>query len=314
MRRWLTALASGTLAAALPAMAQAAFVWTLVVAPVTATQGQSTAFSLTATNLDILSRLGCLQVDLPTSFVIASIGTPAASNGAVWVSSLSGNSVVVQSTSGGGRLRAAESVTFTITAQPTAAGAFLWDNHAHNRQDCIGTDQIGAVLPVTVVPAPTPTPKPTPTATPTASPKPTATPTPASTPRATPTPASTPRATPTSTPDPTPAPDQSSSARPSPPAPAPSPGGTGGGGREVRLAPLSGSADGGTDDLGVALDVMGQLDGAFVWFVPSAPTVVPGLLVIAFVALQAIGALAWIPAVRRMGGDDRRRPRSRPSA
>ena len=31
---------------------------------------------------------------------------------------------------------------------------------------------------------------------------------------------------------------------------------------------------------------------------------VPGILIIVWVALQAIGALAWIPAVRRLRGDE----------
>ena len=58
------------------------------------------------------------------------------------------------------------------------------------------------------------------------------------------------------------------------------------------------------------MDVLAMLDGPFVWFVPGAAVGIPGLLVLLFVALQALGALAWIPAVRRLGGDDdRRRPR-----
>lgn len=322
MRRWLTALASGVLAAALPAIVQAAFLWTLVVTPVTVTQGQSKVFSFTATNQDILSRLGCLEVDLPTSFVTTSIGTPVASNGDPWVSSLSGNSVVVQSTSGGGRLRTTDTVTFSITAVPTAGGAFLWTTHAHTRQDCNGTDQIGASLAVIVMPAPTPTPivTPMPTPTPPRTPAPIATPSPLATPAATqkPRPTGTPASTPTAgdgvpvdespTPrsgDPSPTPDASDGVRPSPPAP----GGSGNGdAAALRLAPFNDPAGGVSNDLGIGLEAMGQLDGAFVWFVPGAAVGVPGLLVILFVVAQAIGALAWIPAVRRMGGDDRRRP------
>jgi hypothetical protein len=158
-------------------------------------------------------------------------------------------------------------------------------------------------------PAPTPkteTPPPVPAATPipTAIPAPIETPIP---PRATPT--ATPVPTPTPSPsEPSPTPDSSESARPSPPAAATSPGGTGSAGREALLvAPLDGSADGVPDDLGVGLDVLTLLDGPFVWFVPGAAVGVPGLLVIAFVGLQAVGAMAWIPAMRRLGGDDRRR-------
>jgi hypothetical protein len=32
---------------------------------------------------------------------------------------------------------------------------------------------------------------------------------------------------------------------------------------------------------------------------------VPGLLVVLWVALQTVGALAWVPAVRRLRGEDR---------
>ena len=78
------------------------------------------------------------------------------------------------------------------------------------------------------------------------------------------------------------------------------------------MAPLDNSAGGGsTDSLGTGLDVLAMLDGQFVWFVPGALVGGPGLLVMLFVALQAVGAMAWIPATRRLGGDDkRRRPRS----
>lgn len=326
MRRWLTALTVGVAAAALPAIANAALAWTLVMAPLTATQGQSTTFTLTATNLDIVSRLGCLEVDLPTSFAIQSTGIPVASNGLAWVASLSGNSVVVGSTTGGGRLDATASVTFTVTALPTAAGAFSWSNHAHSRQDCLGTDEIGLPLTVIVAPAIVPTPAPTPSATPI----PTPNPTPTATQKPTATPTSSPRVTPTSTPtgaatatpeatpidgsptprpvDPSPTPDPSGSSRPSSSAEEPLPGGSvNGGGTEVQLAPLDDSARGVIGDLGMGLDVMWQLDAPFVWFVPSAAVGVPGLLLVAFVVLQAVGALAWIPAVRRMGGDDRPR-------
>ena len=54
-----------------------------------------------------------------------------------------------------------------------------------------------------------------------------------------------------------------------------------------------------------------MLNGPFTWFVPGAAVGVPGLLVILLVVLQAVGALAWIPAVRRMGEDDDEAPRKR---
>jgi hypothetical protein len=52
------------------------------------------------------------------------------------------------------------------------------------------------------------------------------------------------------------------------------------------------------------------LDGFDTWSVPAAVVGVPGLLVVLWVALQTVGALAWIPAVRRLrGNDDGRRVR-----
>ena len=101
-RRTLFALVGGSLAAAVPAVVAAVMVWTLVATPLTATVNQSTTFTLTATNLDpLLTDLGCLEVDLPGSFVIESLGTPQASNSDPWVSLQQGNAVIVRSLSGG---------------------------------------------------------------------------------------------------------------------------------------------------------------------------------------------------------------------
>jgi hypothetical protein len=57
-------------------------------------------------------------------------------------------------------------------------------------------------------------------------------------------------------------------------------------------------------DAEVGVELMGLLDADFLWYVPAASVGVPGLLVILWVILQAFGALAWIPAVRRMGEED----------
>lgn len=55
-------------------------------------------------------------------------------------------------------------------------------------------------------------------------------------------------------------------------------------------------------DLGtIGVDLVSSLG---VWSVPAATLGVPGLLLIVWVALQAMGALAWIPAVRRLRGDE----------
>ena len=171
---------------------------------------------------------------------------------------------------------------------------------------------------MTVVPALVATPQPTATPPPTPPPTPTPNPTPTSTPsvRATPTPnpAGTPLATPEPTDDPsTPRPEPTpgrSGASPSAPAPSAD---AGGGRPPLQLVPFDDATGGSAEDLAAGLDVMGQLDAAFVWFVPGAAVGVPGMLVILFVVLQAAGALAWIPAVRRMSGDDEGGARRRQS-
>ena len=55
-------------------------------------------------------------------------------------------------------------------------------------------------------------------------------------------------------------------------------------------------------DLG-SMDV-DLLAGVEIWSVPAATLGVPGILLLVWVALQAVGALAWIPAVRRLRGDE----------
>lgn len=323
------------MAAAVPAVAAAVMLWTLVGLPLTATVNQSTTFTLTATNLDLLTELGCLEVDLPGSFVIESLGTPQASNGDAWQSYRTGNAVIVHSMSGGGRLEMLETVQFTIRAHATVAGAFTWPNHAHRQQDCSTADQIGVPLAVTVLPAilPTPTPTPTPAATPTPTPAPTATPKPA--PTATPKPLPTiiptlpplptlplptidpggllPTPTPTITPRETATPEVSVSLEPSDGSaaavPIPGLGGGSTGGRATLTLVGGRGAEATAADTDVGVELFGLLDGDFVWFVPAASVAVPGLLVILWVLLQTIGALAWIPAVRRMSeeSEDRRR-------
>ena len=49
------------------------------------------------------------------------------------------------------------------------------------------------------------------------------------------------------------------------------------------------------------VDLLGSVE---IWSVPAATLGVPGILLIIWVGLQAVGALAWIPAVRRLRGDD----------
>jgi hypothetical protein len=78
------------------------------------------------------------------------------------------------------------------------------------------------------------------------------------------------------------------------------------------MAPFN-NTEGGTSAVSVGTEVFAFLDGPLVWFVPGAAVGVPGLLVLLFIGLQALGVLAWVPAVRRMSGEPmpvrrRRRP------
>jgi Big-like domain-containing protein len=56
---------------------------------------------------------------------------------------------------------------------------------------------------------------------------------------------------------------------------------------------------------------VGLLAGVEIWAVPAATIALPGLLVLIWVVLQAVGAMAWIPAARRLRGEDRARHRAR---
>jgi hypothetical protein len=341
----MLALAAVALTALAPLTASAALLWTLVVSPLTATAYQSTTFTFTASNLDVLGVLGCLEVDLPSSFLIQGAGTPTASNGGTWVTSLSGNAMLVHSVDNAGRLKLAQSVTFTLQARPTAAGAFALPNHSHVRFDCTSTDQPGVALPITVlpgatpIPVPTPTPKPTPSPTPRPSPRPTPSPAPTlplptlplptlpvppilSTPpplpqeTATPLPADVPQTSPLGSASPALAsgPPRRSSSSTASPFVAPSAANQG----PPTTTPSAGRGGGvpavrlKAEDLKLNTELGAALGASQLWFVPAAAIGAPGLLVLLWVGLQTAATLAWVPFVRRMRGqDDRTRGRSR---
>jgi hypothetical protein len=309
-------------------------VYTLVALPATATAEVTTAFNLTLTNVAGPDELGCLEVTLPAEYEIHSVSDPIGPPGRDWSSSFTGdNTVVVWSESGGGRLKLLQSATFTIVATPKEAGLTMWSNHAHRSQDCNDSEQAGVPVQVIVLPPILPTPQPTPRPTPRPTPNPTPTPTPLPLPVPVPSlpvplpsvglpPAPGPEPTrPPSSPAPSPTPEPTASDRPQAPpgtavdegavpiAPPPSSGGSGGGGE---AAPVS------TDPPTVAFDEqqldLGSMDvdllgGVEIWSVPAATLGVPGILLIIWVGLQAVGALAWIPAVRRLRGDGEPEPR-----
>ncbi|HYI67618.1 MAG TPA: Ig-like domain-containing protein [Candidatus Limnocylindrales bacterium] len=147
---------------------------------------------------------------------------------------------------------------------------------------------------------------------------------------ANPSPSSSPGGTAVPTSSATPGPGQSGDGDPTPSssAGAPQPGGSGGAGGPA--APSGGGSTGaGSGDpearfpsvvfderrIDLAGASVGLLGGIEIWAVPAATIALPGLLVLIWVALQAAGAIAWVPAARRLKGKDdpRRRPRLRAS-
>ena len=57
---------------------------------------------------------------------------------------------------------------------------------------------------------------------------------------------------------------------------------------------------------GVSIDLasLADFDGLGTWAVPAYTLGLPGIIVVLWVGLQALGALAWLPAMRRLRGDD----------
>jgi hypothetical protein len=197
-----------------------------------------------------------------------------------------------------------------------------------------------------VAPTPSPTPTPAPTSAPTSTPAPTPTPTPGlplpipslplpslplpSLPLPTPTPAPAlpsiglPTSPTTGTDDPagsaTPRPSATQSVAGQPdggadPGSGPTPPRSGAGDPSVSAEDRTGGARSGVLSDAPALDLglgaLGVLAGVEIWAVPAAVLGGPGLLVLVWMALQAAGALAWIPAARRLRDGDVTRARRR---
>ena len=290
--------------------------------------------------LDSSREIGCVVVDVPGNFTVAGAVVTGSNAGDGWhVDSVVGNRVTVHTDSGGERLELLGWVRFTITATPMQTGSLVWSARAHRAQDCSGAAALIGVPPIVVVTGPpvTPTPQPTPTPAPTPTPKPT----PAPTPRPTllplplpsfgqpPGPEPEPTGPPTSSaPRPSAEPDASEEPSGSEDDGSRPPRDTDPGGAPGALPPSSGGSavDGSADGSGgsaaapVAVDAPrvafdeSQLDvgsmeidlltGVEIWSVPAATLGVPGILLLVWVGLQAVGALAWIPAVKRLRGDE----------
>ena len=339
MRRSVAAIAVATvLALGAPQTASAALLWTLVATPTGVPTGIDATFTLTATNGDLLTEIGCVIVDVPANFTITGVGVVGSTAGDSWIAWRSGNRVTAQTTSGGDRLELLDSVTFTVRATALSGGSIAWGANAFRQQDCSGGGSLIGVPPVVLVTGPAVTPTPAPTAPPTPAPTavPTGVPTAPPTPVPTSTPVtSTPRPVRSNTPPPSSVPSTAvpasvvpsteSLAATSTPQSAPAqsvpssssvPAAGSIGGTDVSPPPSTGSDRAAAsppplrveeERVELANASIGLLAGVSTWAVPAATIAGPGLLVLLWVAIQAAGAIAWVPAARRLRGVTGRR-------
>ena len=316
----------------MPSTVAAAILWTLTATPLTVTTDVATTFTLTATNEDPLAALlsaneiGCVVVDVPGTFSLGSVAVTGSSTGERWVATRSGNRVTVQTTTGGDRLKLGDWVRFTVGATAQSAGSLAWTANAYRDQSCGGTPSLLGAPPVVLVTGPAVTPTPAPTAVPTVAP------TPAPTPGATPAPTATPDIDPDPAPTRSPSPREGGEQPGAPPATtAPTPTQRDGAPSVDSIPPSAEPSTGSRDDLpapggSTALPdpggrvgspavpaatlaqsgaSIGLLAGGM-WMVPAAAIAGPGLLILVWIALQALGALAWLPALRRLRGEHAR--------
>jgi hypothetical protein len=323
------------LAMAMPTTVDAAVgLWTLVGSPLTAPSGVSTTFTLTVTNEDVLSQIGCVEVSTTSHF---RVDDTAITNGLPWTigDSESHTQVTARSTNSGGALGLLESLVFTVTATPLDPGAWSWSGMAYQDISCGGSPLAGVALVAIVVTAATPTPTPavTPTPTPTPMPTvppsaaPTATPSPTRTPSPTPTSSPARRETPSSTAIPGTTPTSVAAGEPNrsgaPATPEPTGSGTATS-RSSRAAPTPDLGRGSAilDDpftvssrnVSIDADLSSTrfaLQPILVLVVPAILLSGPGLLLILAFVAQVTGALAWLPIVRRHLGERKPSPRVR---
>lgn len=341
-RAFIVPVAVVVLAAApTPASAESAL-WTMTASPLVATTGVGTTFAIRATNDDPLAALlsnneiGCVRVDVPSNFTVATASVTGSSAGGSWTANVTGNRVTVRALAGGDRLATLDWVRFTVTATAMSPNSLGWASRAFRQQDCSGSGAPLGIPPIVIVSGPAATPAPISTPQPT--PVPTPSPTLAPTPRPTATPilplptTSLPPILPTGvTPAPSVSPRPSGSATPTPrpslgtggPASTPgpgSPGSTPGTGDPSQAPGIGGGGptfgEGAFVEAGtLALAPVTRVDGSpfggdfasiemfgdsTLWLVPAATIAAPGLLLLIWAAVQAGGALLWAPAIRRL--------------
>ncbi len=310
--RRLGAVALALLMASLATPAAAVIiVYTVTITPLTAVVDHETEFAVTVTNVAGPDDLGCMELFPPATYEVISVSDPVQSDGRDWHATAEGGTIVAWADGGGGRLEVLQWVAFTVTARPKEAGVDSWTHHAHRSQNCDDSEAIGIPVPVTItlppiLPTPTPTPTPRPTAKPT--PRPTPRPTPVATPfvaapTSTPTPLATGQPTPTAAASPTVPPTPAARPDVAPPAD----GSVDGGGPDGAAVPGGvqvAYADQGGSGGPIGLAGFAAFSGSTVFAVPAAVLGGPGLLILLWVVLQALGTATWIPAVRRLRGRD----------
>ncbi len=285
--------------------------------------------------------VGCVTVTIPPAFDVTGVAILAAPAGANWTVAASGTTIVVAHAVGGGdRLEGAtgQSITIGVTVTGSAVGNYSWTADADRSQNCMDGPDAAKSFGVAITaapPTPAPTPPPTPPPTPAPTPPPGATPTPAPTPPPGPTAPPAPTPPPGGvTPPPTAEPSSSSvptdGGSPSPTvAPTPGPSGSTspspspiiGGGPSAPTSPpgvrftIPAVGRGAPPIQGdLSSDLAARFSGALDWAVPGLVLSVPGLLLVLAVLAQSLGALAWLPIVRRRIGAFGLRRRRSPGA
>ncbi len=308
--------------------------WQVTMSPTSFDAGDTVTVVVTVTNTGGSGgddMIGCVRVRIPAAMDVVSTSIVDAPSGGPWDVSSSGSTLVeAHARTGAARLEGGsvnDQLRIGIRVTGTTVGAYTWTSDAFQNIDCanpFNQPDRGTVTIKAGSATPKPTPTPTPKATPKATPKPTPTPTPTPTTKPTPTPAPGPLATsrPT-TPAGSPAPATSvspsasrgpttSNPPPSDPTHATPSLDTGvvdlGGGDDTGLPGSDFLIPGVEDGAGpknvvfTGSDVFAPFAGDFEWIVPGLILTLPGLLLVLAVALQGLGAMAWLPVVRRRIG------------
>jgi hypothetical protein len=309
--------------------------WTVTANTLAVPLGTSTDVRLTITNTSSSgsSGIGCVTIQIPTQYGISGVAVVSAS-GHAWSASQASSprGVVATADASVDRLIGDpdfDKLVLDVTVVGKVVGAHPWTGTAYQTRGCNEDHLKSATILMTVLGLPTPdptsAPTPQPTSTPTPTPTRTPTPTPTATPGVTPTPVPTARPSDAPTPTPTPIPSTTPGPTARPTAsptqtPTPGPGGSGGGSPAAGGGGTgpggSGNPEPSTAPVRRPLDIpaaepgqghgfdTGGLPGfeAFDWVIPGVILTGPGLLLLALIAAQAVGAMAWLPVVRKRIG------------